>query len=436
MHFFEKEYKKRFKGKTSTSGVDVDQLWSKIEEELKPKSIEKRPIALLLSLLALGMVLLLYVFSPFFNDEVVATENSVAKKNTIAIDNDNIENKEKALNSNTTSNSKIKPNNSKITGQTHEIGHQTYDSGTGTSSQNEIVDNNYNISQSKNSSISEISAEYGEEIDSDNTISISSSKTGSAARLLWNNLENRLFNPIAFPEIETVTADDLLKTESNQSSFNIGLFAGTNLWFESANNSSGQNNYRKTLDKSLSATPNITASILASISLRKNIYLTTGLTYQKNEQVFEYTRLWDTVMFRDNDPNGDLINAMAERRVRQHNTLNSMTLPVLIGLRHSNNRISIGIDGGVGFNLITRQEGKSLTEEDFIFEFSDDQNAPYSSFHLSYHLQPNIGYHLSKNLSLQLRTNLSLHPIGQLDIYDHRRRAFNTAINLGIVWQN
>lgn len=218
--------------------------------------------------------------------------------------------------------------------------------------------------------------------------------------------------------------------------FSIGVFSGLNFWdnkFEKGTelNSTGQlleNANEKELGHSIAMEVNW--------KFHKNLYLLSGIGYSKTWNEFNIVQTWDTTMFRNNIPGGDLINASAERTVKHHNAQQFFSLPIMLGTSKRLGHLDFGLNAGLSLNYFIKQNGKSLNFNNRITEYPviGTQELPYSKFFLSFQIQPYIQYQATKDLAFQLRPDIRYQSHGNSKLFDLKHSSLLTGLSFGLIF--
>ena len=152
----------------------------------------------------------------------------------------------------------------------------------------------------------------------------------------------------------------------------------------------------------------------------KNYFIKTGVSYHKNEYLFDYTTLSsrdtiienvhlrnqiDTIQNTSTQIFGDTtVVASVTRQVKNYNTISSINVPLYIGKRFSLNRLFFELEGGLLLNFSTTAEGKTI---DSNFEIISITENPVYKKNLGFAVggQLNLGYAISNRLSLKAGVN-------------------------------
>jgi hypothetical protein len=138
-------------------------------------------------------------------------------------------------------------------------------------------------------------------------------------------------------------------------------------------------------------------------------------------------------MYRNQNPNADLIRAKATRTVIHHNQMNFIHLPVAVGMRQTLGKFTLGMQAGVGLNFIFVQEGKSINKNGTIALMSQDLPA-YKPFFLSLNAQPFLAYHLKGAMTLRMDYCLRYQHHGSSDFWGVKASSLYSGVGIGGFW--
>lgn len=164
---------------------------------------------------------------------------------------------------------------------------------------------------------------------------------------------------------------------------------------------------------------------------------TTGLGYNSSYATFDYSQERDTVGWRDNQVGGELISAIATRRVRHQQQLQWISLPLLFGTESRQGAWGIGLQLGLGLNYLISQEGRSLSPDEEFIDYgpTTDNPDPFRRFFLAAHLELPLSYQLNDRLAIQVRPRVAYQMHGQSAAYELRHTTTNWGLNLGLIWR-
>jgi hypothetical protein len=118
--------------------------------------------------------------------------------------------------------------------------------------------------------------------------------------------------------------------------------------------------YQNLLDNANKSEIGHMASVEIGWKLSEKLKLTSGVEFINAQTQFDLVQTWDTLIYLNNIPGAELINAEAERTVKHHNTQKYVIIPLLIWFSNQSKKISVGINAGLGINYLVSQKGKSI----------------------------------------------------------------------------
>lgn len=455
MHYFEEEYQRRFKEGQSNEGVDQDQLWANIESALPPEE-KRRGSSWLrksgLLLLLLGLSIGGYYFyvdgenkgeqeigsdantSPVIQTETTDTLNTLSP--IVLSTTTQQANSEHPFNSasNPAKITTAKKENSPLLSlpRREEI--------------TAIANSPQALSEEKRNSVS-LATEHISILESSTTKSPKQAlpalnSTASDDNVLASTTPMvlaKLIRPVPPLEVSlrTVALPAIVLPapvigSTKALPLSLGFFTGISFWEE---RSAGDDSpFAQQLDGLHKSEAGLSTALEVRLPVSSSVDLISGFHYTYSRTVFEYSRSWDTVMYRNNIPGADLINAKGFRKVKHHNSLQTLTIPLMAGWSSHGKKLQIGINAGVGLNLVLEQAGRSLNAAGEVFTF-DATNAPYPNVYLSYLLQPQLSYPLGQQFRLHFRPGISYQSLGTSEVYNLKRSAWRTDWSVGVSWR-
>ena len=429
MQAFEKEYRGRFKAAEDRSGIDENQLWEAIAADLPPagpKEVRKSRFWILLPFI-FGLSLLFGDW-PAQIAELAATEPVVQLTTGASSDQKpqriNIEQQSTAPLTSTSV-----PSIPPITHTATDISNIT--ASTPYSSvpiieiqvqENTVVTNG--IAEPNNESLTTIS------------------ELKVTATVL--PLPGTSIPPLSFAERERPTPELLPSSIKDPSLLNAtkkslswGIQAGVFQMEEQFSSHETATGYNQILGNAHAADGGYQLGVRAYFPIGQTFTLSTGLSYNAHYATFDWTTSRDTVIWRDNQPGGELVNAIADRRVRHQQALQWLSLPVSLGIESRHQRLSLGVQAGLGLNYMISQSGRSLDEDGQFITYGSDVEAPdpFNNCFLSSHLGLQLGYQLRDGLKLVLQPRLAYQVHGQSAAYNLKHSSTIFGINLGLVWK-
>jgi hypothetical protein len=455
MHYFEEEYQRRFKEGQSTEGVDQDQLWANIDSALPPE--EKRRgsswrWALGLLFLLLGLSIGGYYFSLSDENNTESRIDGIANTSpAIRNETTNTTNTTSSTAfSTTTQQANLEPplntasNPAEIT--THKKGNDLQVSlplreeitaatnspqvsSKETRNEEPLVTEHISIPESSTTKPTKEALPAPSSTVADNNVLVKA--TSSVVAKLIRPI-NTLALPLQTVALPAIVLPSPVVGSTKALPLSLGFFTGISFWEE---RSQGDNTpFAQQLDGLLKSEAGLSTALEVRRPISSSIDLISGFHYTYSRTVFEYSRSWDTVMYRNNIPGADLINAKGFREVKHHNSLQTLTIPLLAGWSSHGKKLQVGINTGVGLNLVLEQAGRSLNAAGEVFTFNGN-NAPYPDVYLSYHIQPQLSYPLGQQFRLHFRPGISYQSLGTPEVYNLKRSAWRTDWSVGVSWR-
>ncbi|WP_367390752.1 hypothetical protein [Lewinella sp. LCG006] len=447
MHYFEEEYQKRFKEGQSTEGVDSDQLWANIESALPPENKRRGGTWVWVCLVLLfGILAGSYYFYSVAPKEINNNTDATAILGNEAVHNTD------ELNPTTAANVQMKTYSSlDVTHNKEEFIISTQNDGLTLPlpTKDVIAINEHSRSNPTTVSPKKLLAPIENSVNIYTSISVdkhekkispTTSAEATSDTIATSPVVAKLFVPLAglvkapravvLPAI--VLPSPIVVGQTKALPPSLGFFSGISYWEERSTRPDSP--FSQQLDGLLKSETGLSTAMEIRLPLSPSIDLISGFHYNYSRAVFEYSRSWDTVMYRNNVPGAELINALGFREVKHHNSLQTLTIPLFAGWSSKGKRMQIGVNAGVGLNLLLETTGRSLNASGEVFTFNAT-NTPYPDIYLSYHVQPQLSYPLGKQFRLHFRPGISYHILGVSDVYEIRRTALRTDWSLGLSWR-
>ena len=462
MDHLENEIRNRLQDATSSGGVNADELWGAIENEIIETPVKTKPFLfewpaklLMVALVLLSVSSVFYFSKNKKNDQlenkpIVVVKNEpteiTGNKPTILkpIKVNNLDEEENAIGLNK---GPIENNFSKESFNSKKPIHSKKAVSKTVEPNNTLVKNESIILNEEKIAVTSIEKETPERVN-ENTSSLSEinleenkSKKNIAKTGLIKQLKN---NPLFVnsenedsPLFENIIDPVPLKLKNKKISF--GLFVGSH--FISNNfkaEQDGEKERSSLLNKGYQPELGYSFSAEAVFHLNKNLFVKSGITYVSSTEKFNYTNSYDTTIWKDNIPNTEMIDALATRRVRHHNKHTLYSIPLMIGVQQQKGRVNFGINAGVGFNFIISQKGRSLDANDLIADFPNGETnvSPRPSFYMSYQLQPFLNYRFNEKLTFQIRSDMQYHAYGKFGFYGMKHNAVFGGVGIGVVYRH
>lgn len=460
MHYFEEEFKNRFKNAGSQKGVDADQLWNAIADELSaeeapvPKAWKRRHLLFLLLSLTLFTSAVFYFFAqktPTITIGNTATEAVVAEEasqpttsNTI-VDATGHSQQDNGQAVPAASDSLTRAGIVHIATQFSPIVNLNEVLKGGEESKRQLLPEAGKIDKKlspeentfSNQTHRPVALDGGESINGLNTpesvhqqaVFHAVAPLGATSKFVSQGNPQEAVLPIQV----MMEGGTFVKQEKRTSQ--TGIFAGVARWQDIYQKDGAPQGFQQKLTDAHKAVGGYSFSLEKQWSLSKKLHFTAGATYAQLLTEFNNTQMWDTVMYRDNIPGPDLINASATRRVRHQNSFRQIAIPLLLGTQTQREGLRFGLNAGLGLHYLLAQKGKSLNQEEEIFAYGPSTSSPlpYSRFFLSFQLQPYLAFQANHHLSLQLRPHFNYQIHGQSEAYGRKHASLVSGLSIGIV---
>lgn len=213
----------------------------------------------------------------------------------------------------------------------------------------------------------------------------------------------------------------------------LGAFAGLQFWSDAY---AQQGSLGETLREAHSSQAGYSVSLEVGYQLRSNWEIRSGLEYVQSYTQFNFVQNWDTVMFRPNVPDTEIIDALATRTVKHQNQQQFISIPLMLGTTLKRGRLSLGLNTGVGLNWLLKQSGKSLNSQEVITSYEQNGTAgtPYSKFFWSAQLQPYAQYRINEGMAIQLRPSLRWQIHGNSAFYGLKHQSLLSGLSVGLLF--
>lgn len=215
----------------------------------------------------------------------------------------------------------------------------------------------------------------------------------------------------------------------------VELVAGTVQWHDRFSDDSDANVGGGTLNDANRALGGYQFAFRLRKKLPGNWSASTGFQFSQVYNIFEWTRNWNTLMYRDNIPGSDLISAVAERRVKHQNELRWVQVPILLSYESGGESWRFGLETGMGLNYLLSQSGRTLQSETTVLTFDDVDEGPYNRFFFSTQVLPFIGYQINEQTLVRLQGGLHYQWHGRSAVYQLRHQSILTTLSIGATMQ-
>ena len=438
MHYFEEEYQRRFKDAENATGINPDELWEGIAQELEP---EPKPAWRFIFWWWLIPVLVLGIAGVYWLWSAEGTTNTAPAADVPEV--------QARLDRDQTTNTKV-PTLTNDSGQNTIVESSPKSPAVPPTKTIRIASENNQptilklVGEQASMTVSqqELSSLIVTQPPIENTTVITenddrSIELNSAPER--NTAGTSLLPITAFPPVSITAPEEVsmmvstnVESVPTRRAVQVEVGSGIINWhdrFADDNNALVDAN---TLNEANRSRGGYQVGLLLRKKIANSWSVGTGLQYGQVYNTFDWTRSWDTLMYRDNIPGSDLINAEAVRRVKHQNELRWLQLPLLVGYEMGGQSWQFGLEGGFGLNYLLAQSGRTLQNETTVLTFSDADQGPYNQFFLNAQLQPYIGYRLNEQTQIRLQAGLYHQWHGRSEVYQLRHRSLLTNLRLGI----
>lgn len=209
-----------------------------------------------------------------------------------------------------------------------------------------------------------------------------------------------------------------------------GAFAGLQFWSDTY---AQQEDFGELLREATSSQPGYSVSLEVGYSLRPGLEVRSGVEYVQSYTQFNFVQTWDTVMFRPNVPDTEIIDALATRTVKHQNQQRLVSIPLMMGGHIQRGRIRIGVNAGLGLNWLVKQSGKSLNSQAVITSYGPEEGA-YTTFFWSAQLQPYAQYQWTPGLAVQIRPSFRWQLHGKSAFHGLQHQSLLSGLSVGLVF--
>lgn len=445
MNYIEKLLKKRFDNGRSEEGVEADELWAAISPMLPEKPpIQQRKNSRRWLLLLLLLFVLLGVGSYYYfivSPQSIVANNPIAEQtpadqlpaSTIEIPTPTASS-QVAIVPPSTENLSQQEAPRTVVQKTRQSQQNQQD--LSTPSLTTIVTNNASTNTPQSTNVIPQETNITQQIlppgptsltDTETTAALPQTVTLASLDLPFSVQSQQTK---AHPKPTIYLDENIGSSAASSKAIQLGIFSGINVWKNQFTSSTAVTNL---LTEGNKVSLGQTFAAELQLALGDHLNLVSGLAYQLTEQEFNLVQTWDTVMYRDNVPGSDLINARATRTVKHHNQFNFWSVPVLLSIDKSWNKTTLGVDAGLTLNYRSKQQGKTLNSENEVVYYPTIENAnlPHANFFIAYQFRPFVSYALTDKIDIRLRSAVSLQQLGQSDFYGSRQRGLLGGLHLG-----
>lgn len=472
----EKIFKNRFKNKKSLEGIDADELWGAIAENIESKPIvleSNKP-----SMSKWAIILLFLLCSSLFY--LYFSNNTSSPKHYIETSNIAIANKEKtnAL-ENLLSEEDIFCNDIEglNTNQTPTaLGDNNY--AFDLKKESAIIEGN-KISKSgfkQNTQMSNLAPAKKEGKVASVFLKIDKENSELARVIKKQLLEDRnieqLQKSIIVDCLETLNYKEIdivkdkfhlpqtaiilasaLPKKSKHAPLEISINAGANTVFTKYRDVENKADLFKDLSNSLSNNIGFSTTAKISYLFNEKYSISSGFSYNLTNETFERSSEKNSTFLEENylmtyelNPVGDTINALygpkllntiEQRDVLHHNQFKLISLPLELGVRKQFGKLNMGLNAGFSYNFFLSQKGKSIDAQQEIYAFDDSSPStkPFKKTFFAFQLNPFFDLKMTDKLKFRLSSTLKYQPQGISGLYDIKQYSIFLGIGGGLVYK-
>jgi len=208
--------------------------------------------------------------------------------------------------------------------------------------------------------------------------------------------ESSGIRPLPTKEIERAETSTRPRVEA-------GLFVGTN-WLRQRFASTTTDDLGATLNATRGQALGQSLAFEGSYRLNSIFRVVGGISIARTHTTFRYTTSWDTTT----SVNGNIVPAVATRKVTHNNFQTLVAFPFLLEASTAIGRFETGLAAGGAFTLVSQQTGRSLNTSQEVVSFGGESSAPLPipKTYFALMLRPQLTYRLSHTFSLQARADL------------------------------
>ena len=440
MHYFEEEYQRRFKDAESSEGIDPDQLWEGITQELEPERSRKFAFWWLL----VPFLLIAFFGVAYWNwsssaDAASGSVHTTAIEAQVHVQEQETKEPDDPLSATEAVEARNEPT---LSPDSPAVVSSIPQSPVG---QEGISEKLLRTPLQEATDVTEIKEEELDLIPVKTTReqAIAAApvptqvnegpRTAIRFATVTEPIPSLSFVPVfnkKEQELPTVNSTNI-PIEPAGKSIQVELVAGTVQWHDRFSDDSDANVEASTLNDANRALGGYQFAFRLHKELPGNWSASTGLRFSQVYNIFDWTRSWATLMYRDNIPGSDLINAIAVRRVKHQNELRWVQTPILLAYESGGESWRFGLETGIGLNYLLSQSGRTLQDETTVLTFDDIDEGPYNRFFVSSQVLPFIGYQLNEQTLVRLQGGLHYQWHGRSAVYQLRHQSILTTLSIG-----
>lgn len=408
MDKFEKNIRNKYHHQSSPSVVDEIVLWDKISEQLP---VERKPSFLKRSLWLLVLFFIFILGFIYLSHDMMIEESSLSTADALtkrisnkeafsAADDQNFTQKESIVKTNSVSSSSSNSSLSKFVESETELASSfnKYD-------RNFILPFHASHTQSMYAKgpITELNT-Y--EIQTPSTVSKTSINILPEVLKGLQSIKALPLNLLEHEKSTDINLEEEMIIEPIKENKHHRLILENGLVWQ-ANRFNTVTELSTELNEQFDFDPGMSLSLTYQRTLYKNLYYSLGVRYQKSYVRFSNVTNWDTLMWRNEILNSELIPAVAERIVNHHNILTMVQIPLGFNYYKKFNKTHVNLSTGSLLNFIIKSQGKYLNDNKKI-ESYDYTIGGSTKFHFGAYISTGVDYRLSKPFLLGLSANFSM----------------------------
>lgn len=431
MHYFEEEYQRRFKDAESTTGVDPDQLWQDIAGELPAENNGKwrRSFWLILFLISSGVGVGAYFFWGEGKTPATATSPHVYEKPvasaipeehpiiTAAVTDQGshlgVAENASVPKESTEENATLNPQLAATEGgksMSLQLTAGRITTVVSNGSPETAPQENLLADEAPGRNTNFVQPMPDQPIDQG-----SNRQDWISPKLASELAPLEHLSAVALPTIQPVRANPKKSKQIN--TWNVAVNTSALSWNDRFEGQADAMQFGAELHQAHRAQGGFGLGISLQKPIGDGWSFSVGLDYQQIYNTFEWSRNWDTVMYRNEQPGADLINAVGLRKVRHQNKIQLLHLPMMLGYELGKGSLRFGWQAGLGLNLITKQSGRTLVENELVQDYNESTVGPYRRFFPSADFSPYLGYQMGERTQIRLHGQARYQWHGRSDLY-------------------
>lgn len=208
----------------------------------------------------------------------------------------------------------------------------------------------------------------------------------------------------------------------------LSAYGGLNTTSKTFINAGENSAYLEELNNAFSNSYAQYGGVEVQYSIKDPFYIASGLEFGVSSTQFYYFNEKDSIAIINNEQ----VAGIGTREVRHYNKFSYLAVPLLVGYERSTGRFLYGINGGIAINLVTNQEGKTLSPSESIVTYSvDSDDIPNKDFFLSYQVNPYLGYRFGEKWQVNIKPTFRLQPYNKSSLYNMSHRDVIGGVSVG-----